>query len=794
MTVVSSVVICCSYILGLLLTALPGTFLTVPVEAIALLVMSGLASFFMPRIWRAGPRSRVWLLAGLIGILAVTYFNLRLPRPGEQDISQQLANTSITTPAQTVQVYGKISSPPRLTRSQRVQFWLRVSRFHAITSPNEPAVANQVVTGNLYVTVPLLLGTGLYPDQTLNVTGTLYQPKPADSPGGFDFQAYLARQGGFAGLSGNQIEFPAGEERSPPLLWSIRQRIVQSQVQALGSREGALISAMVLGRRAVDLAYEIQDQFSQIGLAHTLAASGFHVSLLLGLVLTCCRHLSPRQQAIAGGLTLFAYVSLTGIQPSVLRAALMGLGALLGMVMDRRVNSLGALLLAATLLLLFNPLWIWDLGFQLSFLATLGLLVTVPTLKQWLDWLPVAIATLFAVPIAAYIWTLPLQLYAFGVVSPYSIPVNIITTLLVTAISLGGMVSALAAIAWPQLGSLLASFLHYPTAGLLAIVNYCTQLPGNSIATGTISSLQVGSLYGLFLLIWWQVPWRKYWWIASAAGLAIVAMPIWYASNTIVQVTVFPVPETPVIVIRDKEQTILINGGSENTARFTILPFLRQSGINQLTAVIATDFQPDNLAGLYQVSANQPIQRLYGNRFGSSEDDSTSANPGAADGSAQNQTEADIVLQSILETLPTSDAYVSLETGQATILGQITAQFIHEQHPTLELQIGDQSWLLLDDLSTADQQMLITSVQFPAANVLWWSGEVLLESLLDFVQPDVAIAASKSVGSDIKQWFEQQSKALYVTNRDGAIQWSPEQGFTTTVDLMEQTRGWGLSN
>ncbi|MCZ0902100.1 ComEC/Rec2 family competence protein, partial [Microcoleus sp. HI-ES] len=97
-------------------------------------------------------------------------------------------------------------------------------------------------------------------------------------------------------------------------------------------------------------------------------------------------------------------------------AALMGFGTLFALVLNRQVKPLGLLLIAATILLLVNPLWIWDLGFQLSFLATLGLIVTTPPLMAKLDWMPPAIASIVVVPIAASVWVLPLLLYVFSVV------------------------------------------------------------------------------------------------------------------------------------------------------------------------------------------------------------------------------------------------------------------------------------------------------------------------------------------------------------------------------------------
>ena len=87
-------------------------------------------------------------------------------------------------------------------------------------------------------------------------------------------------------------------------LWQLRQRIVDAHQRWLGEPKGPVVSAMTLGRRAVNLPYEIQDAFIEAGLAHTLAASGFHVSLVLGLVLALLKSRLPKTQAIAGAIAL----------------------------------------------------------------------------------------------------------------------------------------------------------------------------------------------------------------------------------------------------------------------------------------------------------------------------------------------------------------------------------------------------------------------------------------------------------------------------------------------------------
>jgi competence protein ComEC len=769
MAAVNGAVLSLAYILGLLLTALPGQFAGIPLGAIAFLLMGAIASFTLPRFWRTGPRSRLWLAAGLVGLLATFYFQSRLPDVKESDISNQIGDFDPTAPAQLLTVQGKIDTPPRLTRKQKVRFWLNVTQVSEITSDETSANAGQSVTGKLYVTVPLLQGTGLTAGQVVAVTGTPYKPKPADNPGGFNFEQYLARQGGFAGLTGTQIDFPEGEGRSPWGWWLIRERIVQSQVRWLGVPEGPLLSAMVMGRNGVDLPYSVQDQFSRAGLAHALAASGFQVSLLVGVVLALTQKLPNRARLIFGLGVLILYVGLTGVQPSVLRAAVMGTAALIALTTERKVRPLSSILLAAAILLLVNPLWIWDLGFQLSFLATLGLIVTVPPLTRRLDWLPPAIATLIAVPLAAYLWTLPLQLYAFGVVSPYSILLNVLATPLITLISIGGMISALAALFWSTAGSALGAVLYYPLHGLVFLAEFCNQLPGNSFATGTISVIQAIALYSLIVVVWAWRRGQKYWWAAFILGLSLVAIPLWFRYANLFQVTVLSTSGTPVLVVQERGSVGLINSGDEENVNFTVLPFLRKQGVNQINWAIATDPNLDN-SGWDQILADLPIQAFY-----SSPETTASTSSMTPDATA-----------GTLPSLVASQLKSPLPVGQTVPLGSVSAMLLNADPVALQLNIGDQQWLLLQNLEpSAEQQRLLTAKILTPAQVLWWSGEFLRPDLLSVIDNQVAIASADSIDPDTALRLREQAIATYWTGHDGAIQWTPEKGFTPFLNPLE---------
>jgi len=766
MIAVNVTVCCLAYVMGLLLTGLPWKVLGLPVGAVIMLLAGAIASIssqgivarLMPRFRAMGIKSRTWLLAGLCGFLAVLYFQMQLPQPGQNDISR-LVNPTENTQSFTVE--GKIASPPRMTRSQRVQFEL-----DAVLAVSQTMKSPQKVTGTLYITVPRSQDSQLYPGRMVRIEGSLYKPKIASNPGGFDFQQYLAQQGIFAGLNGKEISFPT-QGGSPPFLWSIQQRIIQSQAFWIDQEVGHLISAMVMGRGGVDIAYEIQDQFARVGLAHALAASGTQVSLLAGIVLALTQRLNRWARLGIGLGTLAMYVGLTGIEPSVMRAAVMGAAVFFAVTLERKVKPLSLLLMAATLLLLWNPVWIWSLAFQLSFLATLGLVVTVSRLTQWLDWMPTRIAPLIAVPIAAYLWTLPLQLYVFGVVSPYCILINIFSSLLITMISIGGMASALLALIHPVAGSASAWIVQFPAVAFLKIAELGDRLPGNAFAIGTISAVQVLLLYGIYLLVWWQPRVKKHGWIAGMIGLGIVVVPVLYTATHLSQVTVLSTSEDPVMVLRDHGKVGLINVGSESDLRFTVLPFLKQQGINTVDWAIAPRLQTPDIDCWKQMVEGIPIRMFY--------PVSAATKPGAI----AEFTTAYRALQKQIKAR--QGITLQLSSRQKVPLGEMTAQMISNNPAVLQIQVHQQTWLLLNHLSEKSSDRVIN--RLPHADVLWWSGEALSSQLLERVQPKVAIASARSIPTEMQIWFKTHPAiTLYQTGEDGAIQWTPQHGFKTTIE------------
>jgi competence protein ComEC len=749
MVATAGIVLCLAYCAGLFGVSLLVRHLGLEpasgmvVSGIGLLGLGGLVALQMPRWWRMGPQAHTWLLATLFAFLAVLNYGWQWPSPAVNDVSQVLAWGELAGADQVI--WGTVQNTPSQNRGGRGRFWLKANQVRTLDKAGNPFGQPEAVVGRVYVTAAWERAEPLYPGQKVEIKGSLYAPSPAKNPNGFDFQGYLADNNSFAGFTAQRIQ--PQEKTLPPRwrLWQLRKRIAKSQEAGLGTPAGPLVSAMALGRQAVNLPYDLQDKFMQAGMAHTLAASGFQVSLMLGVLMAVLKNQSAVFKVGAGAFALLSFVGLAGAEPSVMRAALMGGGVLIGLALERKVKPLGCLLLAVTLLLVWNPLWIDSVGFRLSVMATFGLMVAASPLTERLDWLPSNLAALVAVPIAAYIWTVPLQLFYFNTISVYSILLNIVTTPLVTLISLGGMASAVVAAIEPGLGSVLAWPLYWPTHLLIGLVNWEVSLPGNSIATGHISLIQMLGLYGLVFLAWLQ-PWCcKRRWIIGLVAFLVAAGPLWYHTSTSAQVTVLAAGSDPVLVAQDHRKTLLVNSGEPKTTFYTVLPFLRQAGVNRLNWAVSL---PGNLPEAWEMVVQKtPIELLFSS-------------------GGSRPCEAGI------------GSFQPLEVGRSLEFESGQIQSLGTENPILRLTLMEgQGWLMLPQLSLEVQRHLAKAGSVLASEVLWWDGSSLAEELVAAVGPRVAIASTPQLNPKTEAQLQQQNIQVFVTERDGAVIWTPEAGF-----------------
>jgi competence protein ComEC len=312
----------------------------------------------------------------------------------------------------------------------------------------------------------------------LELEGSLRRPAAAPHPLLAGAAERLARQRVYSQL---RVERWRLLERRPAPIAALRRRLAEALQSRAGAERGGLLAALVVGNAAAPLPLEIRAAFRAAGLSHALAASGFQLSVLLGALLPLARRLglpAAAQLGIGGGMILL-FVLLAGPQAAVLRAALMAALALLLLALGRQGRPLRVLLAVSLLMLLWQPQWLRDVGFQLSVVATAALLVSAGPLEQVLrrrhcpGWLAVALA----VPLAASLWTLPLQLLHFGVVPLYAVPANLLAAPLLTPLTLGAMALALVALLLPPALPWLVAPLAWLAGLLLQLARTVAALP-----------------------------------------------------------------------------------------------------------------------------------------------------------------------------------------------------------------------------------------------------------------------------------------------------------------------------
>lgn len=267
-----------------------------------------------------------------------------------------------------------------------------------------------------------------------------------------------------------------GWEVDLDLFPGLRERMNQQISQFLPSPQAELLAGITLGIKK-DLPFDFRLALRDTSTLHMVVVSGQNLSLVAGLLLSLSGLLTRRVAIILTFFVITAYVILTGGQIPVLRAALMAYLANLASVLGRASDGLWVLLLIAGLLLLINPVWILDLSFQLSFLATFGVVVVAPVLLKSFKLLPIFIRSNLATTIGAQLMVLPVISQNFHQISLVSIPANLLTLWIIPYIMGGGLLFLVFSFASEILTRIFALGLSVLLTYFIYIVKFFASLP-----------------------------------------------------------------------------------------------------------------------------------------------------------------------------------------------------------------------------------------------------------------------------------------------------------------------------
>lgn len=474
---------------------------------------------------------------------------------------------------------------------------------------------------------------------------TVRHPRGFLNPGGFDYKDFLAAQGvsleGWAKDDATLTRFE-GQGGNPILAWiyGLRERLLAAIERVLPDQRGALLKAILLGDRS-SLSQEVTDAFLRSGTYHILAISGLNVSLLAGSLFLLLKLLRVplRLRAFLSLVLVTFYAALAGGGPSVVRAALMADIYLLALLLEREADLYNTLALSAFLLLLWNPLSLFETGFQLTFMATFAIVLAVDRVKldvrsssidhrAWVWGLASSgVAVLwrplfgsFLVSSAAFFGTLPILAKTFHRAAPIGILANLLVVPLSGALTALGMAFASLLLVFPQGFPPLDGLVKALVDATIGSARLFAAFPGSSL-TLYPPTLPMILLYYLFFLslLFLSSPWAR--WAAPLFAFVLSLLvflklyPIFDRQE--LRISVLDVGQGDSILVElPQGGAILVDGGGLIFSDFDIgdrvvAPYLRYRWVRNLEAVVLSHPHPDHLEGLKAVLKGFAIGEIW---------------------------------------------------------------------------------------------------------------------------------------------------------------------------------------
>lgn len=624
------VVMTCAWLAGILLD----TWLLLP--SLALLIGAGIAFMLVAACWHHGQGQLATLILLSLLLGAWRYATVS-PSNDPHAISAFIG-------ASKLEVRGTVADEPELQESTRLLL-IDVSGVS-----QDGGNSWQDADGQIEVQTPGTLIEDPYGanyGDSVELQGTLQPPQSYSAPGIFAsmvFPAISVQSGG-----GNPVI---------AALYALRVKLAGIIAQSLPQPEAALLIAILLGLRTPALA-PLSDAFKVTGTAHLIVSSGFKITILTGLVDSSTRWLYetentmtwlllPAQKKatwrrwIATALVLVsiaAYTILSGAGPAAIRAGIMGMLMVIAPRLGRIYNIYTALALAALLMSLSDPFVLWEAGFQLSFLGTLGIVLLTPFFQRLLhpmEHLPFGhyIAELIAVTLAAQTATLPIFASTFQNISLIAPIANVLTVpLLGTLILLGVLICGVGLFFAPL--AVICGWVAWPLLWYVSsIVTRCAAIPGAYLQTGNLNSGLAWAYYELLAIFtgvarrWSGGPYmnivplllsRRTWraiqiaaalvMILATGTMVLAARPDGRLTITFLDVDPMgqPAQGEAILVSTPDGKTILIDGGPDATSLGqeldSRLPFWQRS----LDMVVLTSPRPDHLPGLQDVVSRYQV-------------------------------------------------------------------------------------------------------------------------------------------------------------------------------------------
>ena len=488
-----------------------------------------------------------------------------------------------------------------------------------------------------------------YGDKIL-VTGKLETPPQIDD---FDYKDYLAHQEIYSIMFYPEIEVLEVGKGLKPLEWiySLRSHLAQSLTKVLSEPQASLAQGVILGIRGT-IPSEVRDNFTRSGTAHILAISGLHLAVVAGILLSAGLWFFGRRRYLYIWLALggvWFYALITGMNPPVVRGAIMASLFLTAELLGRQRSAITPLALAAAVMVGLSPQILWQASFQLSFLAMTGLIFISPSLQTVgrktvrvalgedgaLVHVANIIADSFSVTLGAIIAVWPVIAYYFGIVSFASPLATLLVLPALPGIIITGALAAMVGLVILPVAQVIGWLAWLLLSYMLLVAN---GFAGIFVEVGTLSTHLIWAYYLGFTLTLWILGHRQQTSafstrildsIKSVAGKITLSKPAkWVIPPLIVvaglvSVAALTMPDEKlhvsfldvgagdaILIQTPAHQNILIDGGPSpekvTLALGSKMPFWDRS----LDLVVLTHPHSDHLAGLVEVLKRYQVKEV----------------------------------------------------------------------------------------------------------------------------------------------------------------------------------------
>ena len=338
----------------------------------------------------------------------------------------------------------------------------------------------------------------------VSVSGVLKMPENFETDGGknFDYISYLAKDGIFYQMFYPKVELISKNNGSiiKQNLFKLKNAFLTSMEKMIPDPHAALLGGLTVGAQE-SMGKELQDNFRKTGIIHIIVLSGYNVTIVAEAIMKLFGFLPFLFSSILAGASIIFFAIMTGASSTIIRASIMALLVILARVAKRKYDIMRALFAAGVLMILHNPkILVFDSSFQLSFLATFGLIQISPLIQNYLKIIPgkFGIRESAAAVISTQIFIFPFLLYKMGELSSVSLPVNMLILPFIPATMFVGFLTSIVGFA--------SSFIATPFSWLsyllleyeLKVVDIFSSFSFSSIKIGTPSIFVIILIYGIY--------------------------------------------------------------------------------------------------------------------------------------------------------------------------------------------------------------------------------------------------------------------------------------------------------